>query len=88
MDNNLLETKYLFKKLASASVWCRTHQVTEQALVLIGQYYEALELLGVDRQFSKAVFVFGITAEVAYQSWIGEGKREGISRPSKPGLAV
>ncbi|KKR98912.1 MAG: hypothetical protein UU51_C0035G0002 [Microgenomates group bacterium GW2011_GWC1_41_20] len=71
MNGELLEIKSLFKKLASASVWCQSHQQTEQSQLLIESYCEALERLGVWRQFAEAVFVFGINSEVAYRAWRG-----------------
>ena len=69
MNNNLLEIKSLFKKLASASAWCREHQQTEQSERLIENYYEALERLGVWKEFAVAVFVFGVSSEVVFKSW-------------------
>ena len=71
MTDNLLEIKSLFKKLASASVWCQSHQQTEQSERLIEGYYETLERLGVWKEFAVAVFVFGINSEVAYRAWRG-----------------
>ena len=71
MSNNLLVIKSLFKKLASAGIWCQSHRQTEQSQLLIESYYEALERLGVFKQFSWAVFIFGISGEVAHRSWSG-----------------
>ena len=69
MIDSLLEVKFLFKKLASASVWCRQHKVNDQAQALIDSYLEALERLGVWKEYVEAVFVFGVDSETAYLSW-------------------
>ena len=76
MNEILLEIKSLFLKVASAAVWCAVHpQVSnaerwnKQVIPLLEKYYCRLEELGVDRQFSEAVFIFGIDGDVAYRSW-------------------
>ena len=69
MNDSLLEIKVLFKKLVSASVWCQSHQQTEQSECLIENYYEALERLGGWKEFAVAVFVFGVSSEVVFKSW-------------------
>ena len=69
MTDYLLEIKFLFKKLASAGVWCQSHPMNGQAQALIDNYCGALEQLGVWREYAEAVFIFGVDSETAYLNW-------------------
>jgi hypothetical protein len=76
MNDNLLEIKRLFEKVYSAYVYgCRfsrkeNEELWEEKITpLVEKYYERLEELGVDREFTMRLFIFGIDGLTAIRSW-------------------